>query len=339
MSIRRGRLVCAIALAVLGAAGPAGQPAAGAGGLAGTIVVSRPVGVALVQPMTGDTSVLPLGSAGTLPQGVSWSADRQQIAVSVRMRQVGERVGGADILVLDTGGVELSNIRRDQPDVALVSPAWLPSGEIAYERMDLSGSPEPSRIEASQPDGSARRVLVSNARLPGPSPDGGRLAYVAPGQPFDRLMVLDLVSNDAHPLVENSTEGYVYFSRPRFSPDGRAVAFGAAGGPNLMRTPPLAGAGAGGRGVFAALLRHGPGWDIWAVGADGAGLRQVTQFDYEDDLAVAWSPDGQWLAAFGPNALYLIPIGVSGPPTPIGRGGLGEPDWGATELVPESSPP
>lgn len=58
-----------------------------------------------------------------------------------------------------------------------------------------------------------------------------------------------------------------------------------------------------------------------------------------DDLAVTWSPDGQWLAAFGPNALYLIPIGLSGPPTPIGHGGLGEPDWRAVELVPESSPP
>jgi Tol biopolymer transport system component len=335
VSIRRGLLACAVALGVLAASGPA----AGAGGLAGTIVVSRPDGVVLVQPVTGDANVLPLGTAGRLPQGVSWSADRQQIAVSVRMRQVGERVGGADILVLDTGGVEVSNIRRDQPDVALISPAWLPSGEIAYERVDVSGSSAPSQIEAAQPDGSARRVLVSNGRLPGPTPDGRRLAYVAPGQPFDRLMVLDLATNDAHPLVENSTEGYVYFSRPRFSPDGRVVAFGASGGPNLTRTPAVAGVGAGARGVFAALLRHGPGWDIWTVGGDGSGLHQVTRFDYEDDLAVTWSPDGQWLAAFGPNALYLIPMAVSGPPTPIGRGGLGEPDWGATELVLESSPP
>jgi hypothetical protein len=63
-------------------------------------------------------------------------------------------------------------------------------------------------------------VLVSNARSPGPSPDGGRLAYVAAGRPFDRLMVLDLATNDAHALVENSTEGYVYFSRPACHPTG-----------------------------------------------------------------------------------------------------------------------
>jgi len=336
--IGRALSVCALGLVLLGASDAASQPSATAAGLAGTILVSRPVGIVLVQPMTGDTNVLALGSGGAIPQGVAWSADRRQIAVSVRMRQAGERVGGADILVLDAGGVELSSITRDQPDVALLSPAWLPSGEIVYERADGSGSPEPSRIEASQPDGSARRVLLSNARLPGPSADGARVAYLAPGQPFERLMVLDLVTSDTHPLVENSTEGYVYFSRPRFSPDGRVVAFGAAGGPNLSRTPPLATLGAGLRGVFAGLLRHGPGWDVWAMGTDGTGLRQVTRFDYEDDLAVAWSPDGKWLAAFGPNALYLVPTGLSGPATPIGRGGLGEPDWGAAELVPASSP-
>jgi Tol biopolymer transport system component len=335
-----GRALLVCALLVVGAAGPASQSSAAPPELAGTILVSRPVGIVLVQPMTGDTSVLPLGSVGAIPQGVAWSADRQQMAVSVRMREVGERVGGADILVLDTGGIELSNIRRDQPDISLTSPAWLPSGEIVYERVDVSGSPEPSRIEASQPDGSARRMLVSNAHLPGPSPDGGRLAYVAPGQPFDRLMILDLATNGAHPLVENSTQGYVYFSRPRFSPDGQVVAFGAAGGPNLSRIPRLASFGAGLRGaLFAAPRWHGPGWDVWSIGADGAGLRQVTQFDYEDDLAVSWSPDGQSLAAFGPNALYLVPFGLSGPPTPIGRGGLGEPDWAASELVPPPSPP
>jgi hypothetical protein len=340
VSIGRALQVCFIALVVLAVAGPASQSSAAASGLAGTLLVSRPVGVVLVQPMTGDTSVLPLGSVGAIPQGVSWSADRQQIAVSVRMHQVGERVGGADILILDTAGVELSNIPRDRADVALMSPAWLPSGEIAYERVDLAASPEPSRIEASQPDGSLRRVLVANAHLPGPSADGGRLAYLAPGQPFERLMVLDLVTNETRPLVENSTEGYVYFSRPRFSPDGRVIAFGASGGPNLSPAVWLAGFGAGFRGsLFAAPRWHGPGWDVWAIGADGSGLRQVTQFDYEDDLAVAWSPDGQWLAAFGPNALYLVPIALNGPPTPIGRGGLGEPDWAATELVPASSLP
>lgn len=314
-------------------------PAAGAGELSGTILVSRPEGVVLVQPLSGDTRVMPLQGGAGRGQGVAWSADRQQIAVSVRTRQSGERVGGADLLVLDTAGSEVSSLQRDQPDVALSSPAWLPDDEIVYERMGASGGSESPRIEAAQPDGSARRVLVTNGRLPGPSADGKRLVYVAPGQTFDRLMLLDLVTSDAQPLVENSTEAFVYFSRPRLSPDGRLVAFGASGGPNLNLSADIGGIGAGRRSLFATGLAHGPGWDIWTVGVDGDGLRQVTQFDYEDDLAVAWSPDGEWLAAFGPRALYLIPVRVSGPATPIGRGGLGEPDWIAAGLIGESSPP
>ena len=314
--------------------GPAEQPPAIAAGLSGTLLVSRPNGVVLVRPLSGDTSLLPVGSIGAAPQGVAWSEDRQQMAISVRMRQAGERVGGADIVLLDSGGAEVSSIQRDQPDVALVSPVWLPGGEIAYERDDLSGSSNPSRIEAAQPDGSARRVLVSNAHLPGPAPDGARLAFVAPGQPFDRLMIVDLSTGDSVPLVENSNQGFVYFSRPRFSPDGRWVAFGAAGGPTLPDTTGMLPLGGGilRGGLLAGRRLHGPGWDVWVIGADGASLRQVTRFEYEDDLAVAWSPDGQWLAAFGPNALYLQPVGVSGPATPISRGGLGEPDWASAEL-------
>ena len=329
--------VAVIAVALAPAAGPLT-----AAGLAGTILVSRPTGLNLVQPLSGDTQVVPLGGAGAAAQGVAWSDERQQAVVSVRMRQAGERAGGADLLVLDASGLEVSSVVRDQPDVALLSPAWLPTGEIAYERADNSPARKPSRVEASQPDGSSRRLLLANAHLPGPSADGSRLAFLAPGQPFDRLMMMDLSSGDTRVLIDNASEGFVYFSRPRFSPDGQTIAFGAAGGPTLSRSDPLTGLGfatRGGAGLFGAPRLHGPGWDVWSVGVDGTGLRQVTAFNYEDDLAVAWSPDGQWLAAFGPNALYLVPMSVSGPATPIGRGGLGEPDWAATELLPASGLP
>ncbi|MCA1647570.1 MAG: hypothetical protein LC797_19605 [Chloroflexi bacterium] len=257
------------------------------------------------------------------------------------MRRAGERAAGADIVLLDGGGVEISRISRDQPEVALLSPAWLATGEVAYERSDGSKSTGSSRIEASQPDGSARRTLVAGGQLPGPDRAGTQLAYVGPGQRFARLLDKDLASAETHTLIDNSTEGFAYFSRPRFAPDGRTVAFGAAGGPTLAAPSGLLAIGPGlVHGSFLAAPRwHGPGWDVWTIGADGTGLRQVTQFAYEDDLAVAWSPDGQWLAAFGPNALYLVPIGIGGPATPIGRGGLGEPDWAASGLLTPSSLP
>jgi Tol biopolymer transport system component len=307
--------------------------------LGGTLLVSTRRGLAMVDPVSGDAPEVRIGPPGATPAGVAWSADRRQIAVSIRVHQTGETAPGSDVLVLDASAAFLSTIQRDQPGVALLSPAWLPTGEIVYERSKPLDPPTLSRVEASSTDGSSRRVLASGARLPGVSPDGGLLAYVAPGQPADQLALRNLATGDTTLLVENASEGFVYFSRPRFSPDGRVVAFGASGGPTLSAAEAgLVWLGAGWRGgLFAAPRPHGPGWDVWTVNSDGSGLRQATHFDYEDDLSVTWSPDGQWLAAYSPNALYLVPMAVAGPATPIARGGPGEPDWAADQLQPGGS--
>lgn len=56
--------------------------------------------------------------------------------------------------------------------------------------------------------------------------------------------------------------------QPRFSPDGRRIAF---------------------------CSNRGGTWDIWLVGRDGTGLTQLTG-DGADELAPSWSPDGRQLA-------------------------------------------
>jgi Tol biopolymer transport system component len=287
--------------------------------------VPRARDLALVDPRTADTTPLPVGGSAGTPAGVAWSPSTRQLAVSVQSRQAGERFGGADVLILDAAGAPISSVDRDQPDVALEAPAWLPDGEVVYERRPIGGADTDSRIEASLPDGSARRTLSVSGRLPGVSADGSHLAFVQPGGASgDQIVSLDLSSGEPIVLVDASVNGFAIFGQPRFSPDGQWVAFGASGGPGpvafaLFRP-----------GLWAASLSaslHGPTWDVWLVRPDGSGLRQATAIPEGDDLNAAWSPDGSWLAAFGPPGLYIVPAFVAGPTTPISAGGSGQPEW------------
>jgi Tol biopolymer transport system component len=293
--------------------------------LSGRIVVPRARGVAVVDPGTAEANMLFGGgsAAGGTATGVAWSPVSRRLAVSVQQRQAGERYGGADILVLDASGATVGSIDRDDRDVVLDAPVWLPDGEVAYARSVVGGPEADSRVEASLPDGSARRVLASSARLPGVSPDGTHLAYVTPSSSGGRLVSLDLSSGARLTLADAGSLGFAYFSAPRFSPDGQFVAFGASGGPSGPGTF------GGVQGLFMAPLSHGPNWDLWVVNADGSGLRQATIIPEGDDLYAAWSPDGQWLAAYGPPGLYLVPAFQPGPTTPILTGGVGQPDWAA----------
>jgi Tol biopolymer transport system component len=293
------------------------------GPLSGAIVVPRARGVAVVDPLTGEPNPLFGGgsAAGGTATGVAWSPGARRLAVSVQQRQAGERFGGADILVLDASGATVARIDRDDLDVVLEAPAWLPDGEVVYARQVVGAPDADSRVEASLPDGSSRRLLASAARLPGVSPDGAHLAYLEPGPAGGRLVSLDLSSGASLTLADAASLGFAYFGAPRFSPDGQFVAFGASGGPSGPGT-------FGGRlGLVMAPLAHGPNWDVWVVNADGSGLRQATIIPEGDDLNAAWSPDGQWLAAYGPPGLYLVPAFQPGPTTPILTGGVGQPDW------------
>jgi Tol biopolymer transport system component/C-terminal processing protease CtpA/Prc len=134
-------------------------------------------------------------------------------------------------------------------------------------------------------EGAAEPVPVPYLRAAQFSPDGGTLAFVYagdiwfvhPGGGEARLVV-------AHPG---------YNDRPRFSPDGRQLAF--------------------------TSRRSGNG-DIYLLDLSAGETRQLTWHDGPDVLE-AWSPDGRWLW-FGSGrggrgmALYQIPV-KGGTPLPL----------------------
>ena len=94
------------------------------------------------------------------------------------------------------------------------------------------------------------------------SPDGRTIAFSLLGD------IYTMPINGGTP--RRIAEGLAYEVQPRFSPDGRRIAF---------------------------TSDRGGGDNIWVMNADGSDKRQVTKEDFRLLYQPSWSPDGQFIAA------------------------------------------
>jgi Tol biopolymer transport system component len=94
---------------------------------------------------------------------------------------------------------------------------------------------------------------------------------------------------------------FVAIAYPRFSPDGRQLAFAAI---TELRSPFR---GAPATALIGAPLGHGFPYEIWLVGADGHELRDVPDA-INDDPSVTWSPDGTQVLVYGGWGSLLIDV-------------------------------
>lgn len=109
---------------------------------------------------------------------------------------------------------------------AATTPAWSPNGrEIAYtDKLDLDQQRAISRIYAITVDGTAKRLIASQAREPAWAPDGSRLAYIAlqsPASETGHIAVAAASGATPHRL----TSGSEAESAPSWSPRGRLITF------------------------------------------------------------------------------------------------------------------
>jgi Tol biopolymer transport system component len=196
-------------------------------------------------------------------------------------------------------------------DVSFTEPVWTPDGaSLVYTAIikvpDSRYGETTNQIERVSASGGERLLLVDDGFSPTVSRDGRQIAFLrAPAGAIDSDVTLWLADADGrNQRAVLDDRRFVSLAFPRFSPDGRRVAFAAVGGPAAIRRE---------IGGVLPFLRpnvaaaHGLPWDLWEIGVDGTGLRRLTELA-EDDPSVAYSPDGRWLAFQGGTGVYVIDL-------------------------------
>lgn len=171
---------------------------------------------------------------------------------------------------LAAGSAVVEAVAGDKRKVVTVRVASAPADALLLSLLPEIGDAQ-LQVRTLGASGSWQTVHhAGGLREPVASPDGRRFAFV--GETQDGGRDLFLVNADGTGL-ERLTTNPGPDDQPAWSPDGRSIAF---------------------RSIVNGLA------DIWIIGVDGSGLRNLTALG---DVRIeslgaerpAWSPDGQWV--------------------------------------------
>jgi Tol biopolymer transport system component len=311
-----GVLAVTTALVLGGLLGPLGDVSSQAllsappDGVSGRLVLPRNRDLIQVTASSGAEERLLAGTTLTSVTQASWAPNAAQVAYSVFRFWRPDRPAGSDLYVVGSGGGEPTAVLpAEGEDTSFTEPVWTADGRsIVYSaivRIPESRLGETTnQVERIPAAGGARQLLVPDAFSPAVSKDGRQLAFLRASLPSAggevSLWVAD--ENGQNPRTVLADRRFDSLAFARVAPSGDRIAFVAVGGPAPVRRSP-------GRllQAFAPRLAaaHGLPWDLWEVRVDGSGLRRLTELA-EDDPAIAWSPDGRWIAFQGGSGLWLI---------------------------------
>jgi TolB protein len=208
-----------------------------------------------------------LGELGAY--GPRWSPSGERIAFASEDGQ---------LWLIRGNGADLGRLTRPGKGAQDSSPAWSPRGGRLVHRRDAGSSAERSGLRVVAADASRGTWLSREAaqlRSPDWSPDGRRIV----GHLRTHLWVVDAEGSNPRRLIPRGLVGH----EPRYAPDGTRVAF----------------------------VHTGAG-DVRVVDLRTRRVRTVFTPEpetYEEESigwAVAWSPDGRWLAVQWTNSVECV---------------------------------
>jgi Tol biopolymer transport system component len=269
-----------------------------------------------------------------------------------------------------TSGSEVYSAAADGSDVKRLTwahafaqdPAWSPDGSrIAYESSDQSSF----HLFVMNQDGSDRHIVPSDAALssgddvqPAWSPGGSQIAFSSTRSSGGswHIWVMNADGTNLHELPSSFSQ------HPAWSPDGLRIAGDNGDGPlfvidadgtneHRLTTPPAFRydespdwSPEGSSLVFSERSFDGTTSALYAIGADGSGLRQLTSGTYAD-YRPSWSPDGTTIVfdrRSTASSFQLYTVGSAGGATTQLLSSPGNdmgPSWSSSTVSPVVSPP
>jgi Tol biopolymer transport system component len=164
----------------------------------------------------------------------------------------------------------------------------------------------------------SRTLLREGAYQPAVSEDGAQLAYLEVDEAFNQTLWLSSYDGSNARAIAGPEQELVSFTSPRFSPDGRLLAFSAGEPIEQQIRGDERYAVAGGAPVGATGRYDGTPKDIWLCDVSTGGLRKLTDLNL-DDPGLAWSTDGTRLYVYAGAGLFAIDA-ASGESTRLGEG-------------------
>jgi Tol biopolymer transport system component/DNA-binding winged helix-turn-helix (wHTH) protein len=210
-----------------------------------------------------------------------------------------------ELMVVPVDGGAPKRLTFDQRPIW--GAAWTPDGELVYSANRGLGE-KLYRINAR--GGAPRQLMVASQSTyyPAVSRQGRRLAYTEEYNDSNIYLYRGPKFQPGEVVVRSTREDH----SPQFSPDGQKLAFvsrrtgseeiwvSSPRGESPMQVTAFGGPGTGSPrwspdGKWIAFDSRARGSaDLYVVGADGSGLRQLSQGP-EEDMMPAWSSDGRWL--------------------------------------------
>lgn len=287
----------------------------------GRLLLPSEAGLVLFQLDDREQQVLVRAGSGEMVTAAAWSPDASAVAYSLFHRRPEDSATVSEIFMADVSGGQIRPLaERQRPGDQLDSPAWSPDGRAVYfSTFSLNGGQTVQRIERVTVATGERTAILEGGYAPAVSPDGRLLAYLRDSRVGSGLWVRRLDDGDVRALIPEGQ--YPALAAPRFSPDGRWLAVAIVNGANTANRPP---------GLLGWLVptayAHGQPWDIWLVDVAGGSARRLTYVN-ADDPAPAWSPDGDFVAFWGGNGLFLADVRSGRVRQVLDRGSYGPIDW------------
>ncbi len=265
----------------------------------------EPFSLYLLAPETGEKQRLTTPTA-SLVGDVSpvFSPDGKQVAF-VRLMSV---VAG-EIYLISVAGGEPKRLTFSGEGIS--SLAWTPDGREIVFSSRYGGKNRLLRVSVA--GGTPQWIAASgnDALYPAFSRQGNRLAWSRTTDNTD-VFRLALREADAAPRLTNFISSTAYEISPRYSPDGKRIAFesnrsgsseiwvcGSAGENPICLTSfrgPLAGSPSwspDGKQLAIDCRPEGNA-DIYAISGEGGTPRRLTN-DPAEDIVPSWSRDGRWI--------------------------------------------